>query len=266
MRKELAVITGASGGIGRSYARQLAARDYDLILSGRRRDVLNELAEEIKSAYHVGVEVRTADLSDEQSLLQFASYLQSFAKPDMLIHSAGFGSLDEFLKEDVTRQLEMVRVHISATIQLMHAVIPAMMERHSGAVIVVSSLGAFFPAPQSSLYAGTKAFLNAFMESVHMEFQNTGISLQCLCPGFTRTNFQKKSAFLKTIRSWPFLWMNSDEVVETSLKQLNNGKVLCIPGTGNRMLKWFINFINRGFIYSLTERCYKRYLSANSIS
>ena len=150
----------------------------------------------------------------------------------------------------------MIQVHISATIQLVHAVLPGMVKRKQGKIITVSSMSAFLPAPGNSIYAATKAFLNTFMESIHMEVHKYGLQVQSLCPGLTRTGFHKrlKKEGKRSRISKIVPWMEADEVVDQSLKCLEDGKVICIPGCFNKAVKKVIPALPRKSFYSLSEK------------
>lgn len=256
MSQLFALVTGATGGIGKSFAQHLAAKKYNLFLTDMDIERLNELAEKLKKEYTVEVKTEAVNLADEKELLAFKKKIMNPGNIGMLVNCAGFGEGKKFYDEKIERQMKMIQVHISATVQLVHAVLPGMIKRKEGKIITVSSMSAFIPAPGNSVYAGTKAFLNAFMESIHMEVYKYGIQVQSLCPGLTHTGFHeklekegKRSRISKIVP-----WMEADAVVDYSLKCLDQGKVVCIPGCFNKSVKKAIPVLSRKAFYSLSEK------------
>ena len=253
MKKTLgtALITGATSGIGESYARALAAEGYDLLLTGRRADVIEKLAGEIRTGNHVSVEVLLGDLAESSVLEAIINRIQDLEVKDtpvtMLINNAGFGSIQGFFKDDFESQRKMLRVHCEATIELIHVVSKGMMARRGGAIINVSSLGSFMPAPNSEMYMSTKAFLNMFSESIYLSLKPFHIKVQCLCPGWTKTDFHSRPGAAKGPKGNRGLmrWMKADEVVNISLKALEKEKVIVIPGLHNKIIKLIVTFLPR---------------------
>jgi short-subunit dehydrogenase len=251
-----AIITGATGGIGSSFAHHLASKKYNLLLTDLDSKRLHEMAQKLEDAYKVSVKTESVNLTDGSELSAFVNKIKKLKDVGILVNCAGFGGGERFCNEKVERQLKMIQVHISATVQLVHAVLPGMIKRRKGDIITVSSLSAFIPAPGSSIYAATKSFLNSFMESIHMEVQQFGVRVQSLCPGLTRTEFHsrlkeegKRSSLNKAI---PF--MEADEVVTHSLKCLKKGKVICIPGCFNKVIKKGIPVLPRKSFYSISKK------------
>ncbi len=234
MKNRKALITGASSGIGRAFARRFAREGYDLIITGRRQDRLISLASRLKLQYKVDVRVIVAELSNESELEKLSQTIRSEEDIFFLVNSAGFGSGMNFSNGDIDSHLNMMRVHLMAAIELVHAVLPQMIERREGTIINVSSLAAFFPAPGSTMYSATKSFLLSFTESLLMEVRQYGIRVQALCPGFTRTDFHEKLQFENSNNL--VKWMEPEKVVDISIKSLNSGKVICVPGTLNKIL------------------------------
>ncbi len=157
----------------------------------------------------------------------------------MLVNNAGFGIPGTFVENPVERYLEMIAVHVLASVHLCHAALPGMIARGQGAIINMSSLGAFLIAPSDETYCATKAYLNVFSEALQAELEGTGVRVQALCPGFTDTEFLDQSVYepyhiKATIPK--ALWMSADEMVEQSLKALKRNRVICIPGFKNRVL------------------------------
>lgn len=256
---KLAIITGATGGLGKAYARQLAAMGYNLLLSGRQESRLNELANELTIKYRVEVNYIAADLAKSEGICKLTANIAMLQRVDMLVSNAGYGERSMFEDELIDDVLNMISVHIHATVQLVHAVLPFMKRQHYGDIIAVSSLSAFVPAPGSSIYASTKNFLNTFMESLQMEVRKYGIRTQSLCPGLTHTHFHAGSAEGSNMQLPVLdLWMDADDVVRKSLYHLGDGDVVYVPGLKNRFIKWFISKLPRASYFALAERMTKK--------
>lgn len=233
-----AFITGASSGIGASFARQLAVRGYNLILVGRRQDRLATIAVDLEQQHAISAEYVVADLSDSSDLEQLEHRIRELSGLEMLVNNAGFGTTGRFAEIDLAKQLDMVQVHIATTMRLCRAALPGMISRHQGAIINVASIGAFLSAVDNVTYNATKAFLVSFSESLQKELSGTDIQVQALCPGFTHTEFHDRPEYIDLDRSQipDWLWSSSDEVVKESLRAIQRRQVICIPGFKNRLL------------------------------
>jgi short-subunit dehydrogenase len=232
-----ALITGASSGIGATFARHLAHQGYALILVARRLDRLQALADELKQCFSVCTEALEADLSNSVDLERVERRISEHDDLTMLINNAGFGTVGSFVEVPLARHLKMIQVHVTATTRLCYAALPGMIQRKQGAIINVSSLMALMPV---GIYSATKAYLNTFSEALQVELKGTAIHIQALCPGLTHTEFHDLPEFQtdrsKTQMAPQFLWMSADEVVTTSLQALGQGSVICTPGWGNRLM------------------------------
>lgn len=247
-----AVITGATGGIGKCYAEQLAAQGNHLILIANDTPGLQEMQAKIQSAYKgIQVGIITADLCSAEGIRILAQHLGGI-QVDLLVNSAGYRERSPFLSENADTIERLMHIHIHAPVQLIHAVLPGMMQRRNGAIITVSSLAAFVPAPGSSIYNASKAFLNAFTESIHMEAAPYNVYVQTLCPGFTNTTFHRGAAH-KRHGFHNLLWMQPEEVVRNSLRNLHR-KVVCVPGLLNRMIRTGIALSPRKAYYRIAGR------------
>ena len=252
--RPIAVVTGASAGLGATYARKLAERGFDLIVVARRQERLDELKDELEGQFGISVEPVVTDLADEETVARLATELGVRDNIELLVNNAGFGVQGTFHQADLDKNLAMIRVHVLATVSLTHAVLPQMVARNRGAVVNVSSLASFLTAPGAVSYCATKAYLNSFSKSVQAELQGTAVRIQALCPGFTYTEFHDVPDAKMDRSTIPrFMWMQADSVVEISLRSLKRGKVLCIPGLVNRILAWvmrshlFDPFIRRAY-------------------
>jgi len=233
-----ALVTGASSGIGEVYCRALAREGYDLILVARRNELLEALAEELKTRYGISAQALPADLASDEDTSMVARHIETVADLTMLVNNAGFAVEGFFSATDIERQLDVVRVHDLATARLTHAALPGMMARGYGNIINLSSMGAFFPFPSNVIYNASKAFLVSFTQSLAMELWRTGVRVQVLAPGFTHTSFH--AAMEADIAAIPAnMWMDPEEVVRESLRALKKGrygKIVVVPGKRNRRL------------------------------
>ncbi len=256
--KPLSLITGASSGIGAAFARRLARRGHDLVLVARRAGRLEALASELERQCRVHSKIITADLSDPAGLETVESEIQAAPALAMLVCSAGFGTRGHFVDVDAQRSLAMIRLHVLAHVQLTRAALPAMVRSGRGRIIIVSSIGAFFTTAHYVTYSATKSCLNTFCEGLKAELAGTGVAVQALCPGLTRTEFMDgpDHAGFDYAKVPAFFWMTPEEVVEESLA---SGEVIFIPGLHNRLfvramkaplvgdlLGWTIRTLNRG--------------------
>ncbi len=254
-----ALITGATSGIGAAFAKRLAQDGYNLIVTGRRKEKINALAYELSEAYHVNVEVIIVELSDNAELEALVERTNNL-HIDILINNAGFGINRYFCEEDPRIQEEMVRVHILCPMRLIHAVLPNMISRGNGVIINVSSVGAFLSIPKNTIYSGTKAFLRAFTESLHLELMGTGIKVQVLCPGLVRTDFHEKIGIAKAEQENKGLvrWRSPEEIVDISIKGLEKNEVVCIPGWSTRVRIFLLNILPGRIYYGLIRNLFSQ--------
>jgi len=226
MPRPVALVTGASSGIGASYARQLASRGYDLILVARRAERLRELADSLDTTS----QVLPADLTSEEGLAAAERAIRECAALEMLVNNAGFGTLGRFWEASFESQVRMHQLHVMATMRLTHAALACMVPRGKGAVINVSSVAAFGQGPGNVSYSSTKAWINSFTTGLDIELRGAGsaVKVQALCPGFTKTEFHQTLGMDPRSIANVF-WMPADDVVETSLKELGRGKVIVVP-------------------------------------
>jgi len=189
----LAVITGASSGLGVAFARKLAARGYDLLLIARREDRLRSVAREIADQYHVHAEILVADLTDDMGLASAAARIRDAADLGLLVNNAGFGTWGYFFDADPGGQDQMHRLHVLATMRLSHAALANLVPRAIAGtgIINVSSVAAYAPSPQNVSYGATKTWMNRFTEALAIELgaKSSPVTVQALCPGFTLTEF-----------------------------------------------------------------------------
>ncbi len=237
MARDLAVITGASAGMGVEFARQLAAQGYDLLLIARRADRLQQVADTITAIHNVDCEILACDLADESGVAQLDARLLAADNLGLLVNNAGFGTLGYFWKNSLESQEKMHRLHVMATMRLCHAALQPMIQRNKGAIINVSSVAAFITGPGSISYSATKTWMNRFTEglSLELELAKSHVKVQALCPGYTRTEFhQALEMDASNIPGW--MWLSAERVVRESLDGLKIGKLFVIPGRRYRSM------------------------------
>jgi short-subunit dehydrogenase len=233
----IAIVTGSSNGIGRSYALRLAADGYAVVLIGRDADRLDEVRRDIESdggkAESLVVDLATAD-----GIATVVDAIGRLPRIDFLVNNAGFGSMGDFVNVAADVHADMIHVHCVAVVRLTHAALGPMIAAGRGNIVNVSSMSAFLIAPGQVTYASTKAMLVSFSESLQAELKSHSIRVQALCPGFTRTAFHDRTAFTTFDRRAisPGLWMTPDAVVSDSLAGLRTRKVVCIPGWKNKCI------------------------------
>ncbi len=242
----LALVTGASAGIGRSFAEVLAGRGYDLILVARSTDRIAALARELGDRHNVSAEACTADLATDAGREEVASRIAALPRLDLLVNNAGFATTGKLFKIPLEPQMEMLRLHMLAPMRLTTAALPKMIEHKAGGIINVASMSGFIYGPGNVNYSATKAYLITFSLGLDTELAGTGVKVQALCPGFTHTEIHTEMPHVKQqIPSW--LWGSAEEVVETSLAQLAaGGPVICIPGWKNKLMRRLLTIMPHG--------------------
>jgi short-subunit dehydrogenase len=229
--RPVAVVTGASSGIGEEFARQLASRGYDLVLVARRIDRLGDLAERIRVTHEVECVPFAADLANPDAREHFVQALvPERERLEVLVNNAGFGTHGFFRETDLERELEMIDVNCAAPVHLTKRLLPWMLDRKRGFIINVASLSAFTPGPVMAMYYATKAFLLSFSEALWEECRDTGVSVTALCPGPVKTEFQSTAGLSPKARSSGTDPMPVEQVVLDAIEGVLSGKRVVIPG------------------------------------
>ena len=249
MTTDITLITGASSGIGEALARRLGRERRPLALAARRTDRLERLAGELRAQHGVEVHVVTADLTQPGACAKLqADVEQRGLTVDWLINNAGFGTHGRFAELPVAREVEEVQLNVTALVELTGRFLPGMVARRRGAVMNIASVGGFGPGPYMATYCATKAFVLSFTESVAAELRGTGVHALCVCPGFTRTEFQEKvDVDVSGIPS--FAWMTADQVAEQAIAAVGQRSVLV-----NGMMNGVAASLYRHLPASLTTR------------
>jgi short-subunit dehydrogenase len=232
MSRPVALVTGASAGIGQSFAERLAHDGYELIVVARRRDRLEALAKRLSKAHKTDVQILVADLSTAAGIAAVCARAAS-DPVDLLVNNAGFGGYGPFLELDPTVAEELIAVHVRAVVRVSRAALPGMVKRGRGAIVNISSLlalsGAALPGnamPLRAVYGGAKAFLLTFTQLLAEELAETSVRVQVCLPGIVKTEFHEVQ-WLEATKIPPR--MKPDDVVRASLKALAKGELLCVP-------------------------------------
>ena len=232
-----ALVTGASSGIGREIARQLAADGTELVVVARNEARLDVLAAEVG----VPCQVLVADLADRNELSYVEDRIRDRSDPiDLLVNNAGFGFQGPFHELDLEREAAVVDVNVVALHRLAHVAARAMAEDGRGGIVNVSSMAGFMAAPGSATYAATKAFVTSLSEAMHAELRPLGVHVSALCPGFTRTEFQDRANY-DASKVPDRVWQSAAEVAAAGLDGVAKNRVVVVPGTTNRIGASVIN-------------------------
>jgi uncharacterized protein len=234
--RKLAVVTGATAGIGAAFARQLAAEGYDLVLVARDAARLAATAAELDAASTGTVTDLAADLSTDDGVAKVAARLGT-EPVDLLVNNAGFGPSVAFVESDLADEDRLLRLNVQAVMRLTHAALPGMVVRGRGAVVNVSSVAAFGVPMPGSTYSATKAWVNNFSESIAYSVSGAGVRVMALCPGYTRTEFHQRAGIdVSKMPGW--MWLNADDVVREALRDLRRGRIISVPNWKYKIAAW----------------------------
>ena len=257
-KNKTALITGATSGIGAAFARRFANAGYNLIVTGRRKEKINSLAEELREKFNISVDVFIVELS---SMDNVDSLIEKIKNRDIrvLVNNAGFATKGRFTDEKLNTQEQMINLHVICSIKLIHSILPNMIDKKDGTIINLSSQSAFLVVPKNATYSGTKAFLNSFSESIYLEVKDSGVKVQALCPGFVISDFHEKMGSAKANHKNKGIirWMAAEKVVDISLEQLKKGKVICKPGFFENLGMNLLNFLPKRIYYKIVTNFYK---------
>lgn len=234
-----ALVTGASSGIGKAIATQLAANGTRLVLVARDEDRLDSLARTLD----VDCQILVADLADRSALMRVEDRLRDdeAGAIDLLVNCAGFGNTGPLHELDVEREAAVVGVNVVAVLRLAQVAAATMVARGGGGGILnVSSMAAFAPAPNSATYAATKAFVNSLSEALHAELKDHHVHVTALCPGFTRTEFQDRAEFDSSAIP-DRLWQSAEDVAAAGLAGIDQNRTVVVPGAMNKVGAGFVN-------------------------
>jgi short-subunit dehydrogenase len=228
--KKVALITGASAGLGVEFARQLSNRGHSLVLAARRKDRLDDLAKTLDNARAVAIDLAKANAAAKL----LADVEANGEEVEFLVNNAGFGLIGRFAELDARRQRQMIDLNVATLTDLCRAVAPQLVARKSGPILNVASTAAFQPGPNMAVYFATKAYVLSFTEALHEELKPHGVKVSCLCPGPTRTEFGEVAGFGGS-GTFDRVAMDAPEVVAAGLAGLDRNRAVVVPGLVNKI-------------------------------
>lgn len=245
MARPKALVTGASAGIGREFARLLASDGYDLVVSARRADRLAELSKELRDRHGTNVLDAPADLADPKAPERLCNELREAGHEiDLLVNNAGFGGVGRFESLDQVRQREMIEVNVTALTRLAGLLLPEMKARARGGIINVASTAAFQAGPFMAVYYASKAYVLSFSEALFEECRGTGVMVTCLCPGVTETEFFDMAGFGE-MPLYRVGMMDAAQVARSGYNGWRAGRAIVLPGLRNHLLIWGARLLPR---------------------
>ncbi|MFW6019343.1 MAG: SDR family NAD(P)-dependent oxidoreductase [Bacteroidales bacterium] len=257
--KQTALVTGASGGIGKEFARLLAIKGYNLILVARSKDKLEELQKTWREEFQIEIYIFPTDLANKKQLSQLFNRVKfEQLKVDILINNAGFGDYGEFINANPKKEDAMIRVNISALTTLTRDFAKEMVKNNHGYILNVSSVAAFQPGPLMAVYAATKAYVLSYTQAVANELKGTGVNATVLCPGPVDTDFAK-NASLETSRLFKIMQpVSARYVANYGLKAMFKKKVLAVPGFKEKFMAGTVKFLPSKFATQITRKIQER--------
>ncbi|TGK36028.1 SDR family oxidoreductase [Leptospira gomenensis] len=245
MKYQLALITGASGGLGNEFCNQLAAAGSDLIVTDLSSSSLKKLRTELETNYKIAVHTIEADLSISEGRDKILSYVtKNRLTPDLLVNNAGLGYIGDFVNEPESSFLTMIRVNVEALTEMTRKILPIMIANGKGRILNLASTASFQPVPYFTVYAASKVFVLYFTDGLSFELKGTGVSVHAVSPGPIRTPFFGK-AFPKGFRSPDLFWLTPTKVVTTALAGMERGKTVIVVGWVNHIQKILTSILPR---------------------
>ena len=234
-----ALITGATAGIGKEFAKQLAELGWNLVIIARRVNLLQELSKQLQADYKVDIHIIQADLADpKQPQAIFNNCQKHQLNVAMLVNNAGYGVPGDFERNSWEKHSDSLQVMLNSVVELCYLFYPKMLEQKYGRIINVASLAGFAPPTAGhTLYGATKSFIIRFSHSLHLEAKEKGVHVCALCPGFTYTEFHDVNGTRSMVSKLPkFLWMSAQDVVKQGINAVENNKVVKVNGKINRTI------------------------------
>jgi len=251
------LITGASTGIGTSFAEALAKRNHNLVLVARSEDKLHALGKRLSEAHGITAHVFAQDLSKPDSAEKVVQYCdEKHVQIDLLINNAGFGMMGEFATHDVSRLEQMVTLNVLTVMKLSRLFATKFVERKSGGIINVASTAAFQPVPNMAVYAATKAFVLSFSEAIAFELKEKGVRVMALCPGGTDTPFFDNANYERSKLMIPL--EKPEDVVKTCIEGYEQGETVVVSGAMNKLMVNSSRFVPRGIVTAIAGSIFKK--------
>ncbi len=254
--RDTALVTGASGGLGAEFAKLFAAQGCDLVLASRDGEALRRLATTLAGAHRIRVEILPLDLSRAEAPARLFAFVEEKGlKVDALVNNAGYGTFGAFAENDLEAELGQIQVNVTALTHLARLVLPGMIRRGRGRILNVASTAAFQPGPLMAVYYATKAYVLSLSLALANELKGSGVTVSCLCPGPTRTNFMVRAKIgdPETLAKKSVM-MDPAVVARQGYNGLMKGKRLIIPGTLNKVLAQSTRLASRGLSASVVRR------------
>ena len=243
-----ALITGATAGIGKSFATQLAAQGMDLVLVARNKERLTSLATQLSADFGIRVEQLVADLSNEKDLAEVACRAAA-SDIELVVNNAGFGIKQTFIGGDLSAEQDLLDVLVKAVMRITHAALPGFVDRNSGGVINVSSVAGWL---SSGTYSAAKSWVTTFSESLAFQLKNSHVHVMALCPGYTRTEFHERANMeTSTIPNW--MWLDVDKVVAKALRDFNANRPVSVPGIQYKVLSVIAQYLPRPLVRRISN-------------
>lgn len=254
-RNKWALVTGASAGIGEEFVRQLAEAGSNIVMVARRKDRMSELASLLQSQGK-SVIVLPADLSDKDAPEKIVAFLEGHnISIDILVNNAGFGLTGTYANTSWQDQEKFIDLMVTSYAELVHRLLPGMLERGWGRIINVASVaGLVPPAAGHTLYGASKSFLVAMSQALSAETASTGVQVSALCPGFTYTEFHDVTGTRDAMNKMPsFLMMQVGHTVEGALKAVEKNRTVYVPGWPYKFLVWLSNILPRSWVEEMVK-------------
>ena len=254
-RRPLALVTGASMGLGAEFARLFAAEGYDLVLTARSGDRLTALKKEIEGLHGVRAHIVVQDLTDPHAPVAIYDDVRAAGlEVDVLVNNAGFGMYGFFYQSDLQTELDMIQVNIVALVHLTKLFVRDMVARKSGRIMNVASTAGFQPGPLQPVYYASKAFVLSFTEAIANELRGTGVTATALCPGPTPTEFQKRANVGKVRGLRLMMRVNPDVVVRAGYRGMMKGKPVVVPGALNNTIIFLLRLFPRRVVTAMVRQ------------
>jgi short-subunit dehydrogenase len=263
--RPLALITGASAGIGEAFARVFAANGFDLVLTARREERLKALAASLEGQHGIRVHVFRADLAEREAPGRLCEQLAAAnITVDALVNNAGYGVPGSFVSVPWDRHADFLQVLLLSVTELTHRLLPGMLERGYGRIINVASLAGLIPAPAGhTLYAATKAFLIRFSEALSCEVGGRGVHVTAVCPGFTFSEFHDVTGTREMMRGLPsWMWMDAPAVAQQGYDAVMSGRPVYVTGRINTAISLLARYLPHRVVYALNRRVARSYRKA----
>ena len=257
--KGLAIVTGASSGIGHELAKLLARDGYPLLLVARSRDKLETISQALSEQYRVQVTPLPVDLATPHAAQQIAEFLESDGRSiDVLINNAGLGTFGLFHEQPIDKILNLLAVNIVALTELSRRLLPRMIDQGHGRIMNVASTAAFQPGPLMAAYYASKAYVLHFSEAIAEELRGTGVTVTALCPGPTTTGFEESAEMQGSKLFSSSRVMTAEQVAEIGYRGMQAGRAVVIPGFMNRFLAWATRLPPRSWLPKIARRAQEK--------